>query len=53
MANSVDLDETLRSVASHLGLHCLPRSACPNTYGIYGHCFLYLFCCVVLLIDYF
>ena len=35
VANSVDPDETPRSAASHLGLHCLLRPACPNTYGIY------------------
>ena len=33
MENSVDLDETPRSAASHLGLHCLLRLVCPNTYG--------------------
>ena len=36
MANSVDPDETPRSAASHLGLHCLLRPVCPNTYGKYG-----------------
>ena len=36
MANSVDPDETLRSAASHLGLYCLLRPVCPNTYGKYG-----------------
>ena len=30
-ANSVDLDQTPRSAASDLGLHCLPRPVCPNT----------------------
>ena len=25
-------------MASHLGLHCLLRSVCPNTYGKYGNC---------------
>ena len=37
MANSVDPDETPRFVASHLGLHCLLRLVCPNTYGKYGN----------------
>ena len=36
MANSVGPDETSRSAASHLGLHCLLRPVCPNTYGRYG-----------------
>ena len=36
VANSVDPDETPRSAASHLGLHCLLRLVCPNTYGKYG-----------------
>ena len=36
MANSVDPDETPRSAASHLGLNCLLRPVCPNTYGKYG-----------------
>ena len=41
MANSVDPDETPRSAASHLGLHCLFRPVCPSTYGIYGiRCFV-------------
>ena len=38
VANSVDLDETPRSAASHLGLNCLLRPVCPNTYGKYGYC---------------
>ena len=38
MANSVDPDETPRSAASHLGLHCLLRPVCTNTYGKYGIC---------------
>ena len=33
VANSVDPDETPRSAASHLGLHCLLRQ---NMYGKYG-----------------
>ena len=36
MANSVDPDETPHSAASHLGLNCLLRPVCPNTYGQYG-----------------
>ena len=36
VANSVDPDETPRSAASHLDLHCLLRSVCPNTNGKYG-----------------
>ena len=36
MANRVDSDETPRSAASHLGLHCLLRPVCPNAYGKYG-----------------
>ena len=35
VANSVDPDETPHCVASHLGLHCLLRLVCPNTYGKY------------------
>ena len=30
MANSVDPDQTPRSAASDLGLHCLLRPICPN-----------------------
>ena len=37
MANSVYPDETPRSAASHLGLHCLPRHVCQDTKGIYGN----------------
>ena len=36
MANSVDPVETPRSAASHLGLNCLLKPVCPNTYGKYG-----------------
>ena len=36
VANSVDPDETPRSAAYHLGLYCLLRPVCPNTYGKYG-----------------
>ena len=31
VANRVDPDEMLHSVASHLDLHCLPRPICQNT----------------------
>ena len=34
MANSVDPDH----VVSDLGLHCLLRSVCLNTYSKYGNC---------------
>ena len=37
VANSVDPDETPRSAATHLGLNCLLRPVCPNTYGKYGN----------------
>ena len=36
VANSVDPGKTLHSAVSHLGLHCLLRSVCPNTYGNYS-----------------
>ena len=36
VVNSVGPDETPRSAASHLGLHCLLRPVCPKTYGKYG-----------------
>ena len=36
VANRVDPDETPRSAASHLGLLCLLRPICPNTYCKYG-----------------
>ena len=39
VANNVDPDETPRS---HLGLYCLLRPVCPNTYGKYGICILTL-----------
>ena len=32
VANNVDPDEMPRFVMSHLGLHCLLRHVCPNTY---------------------
>ena len=31
VANNVDTDQTPRSAASDLGLHCLLRPVCPNT----------------------
>ena len=37
MAHSVDPDETPHSVTSHLGLHCLLRPVCLNTYDKYGN----------------
>ena len=37
MANSVDPDEMPHSAASHLGLYCLLKPVCPNTYGKYGN----------------
>ena len=42
MINSVDPDETPRNAASHLGLHCLPRPASPNTYDKYGMLYTHL-----------
>ena len=36
MANNVDPNEMPHPAASHLGLHCLLRPVCPNTYGKYG-----------------
>ena len=36
MANSVNPDQMLHSVASDLGLHCLQKPVCPNTYGYNG-----------------
>ena len=38
VANSVDPDETPHHVASHLGLHCLLRPVCQNTYNKYVVC---------------
>ena len=35
MASSMDPDETPHSVVSQLGLHCLLRLNCTNTYGVY------------------
>ena len=35
VTNSVDPDQTPRSAASDLGLHCLPRHICPSAYGQY------------------
>ena len=31
----MDPDGTSHSVVSHLGLHCLLKPNCPNTYGVY------------------
>ena len=36
MANSVDSDWMLHSAASDMGIHCLQRPICPNTWGYYG-----------------
>ena len=36
VTNSVDIDETPHSAASHLGLHCLLRPVCLNTHSKYG-----------------
>ena len=36
MANSVDPDQMLHVAASDLGLHCLQRPICPNTWGYYS-----------------
>ena len=43
VANSVDPDQTPRSAASDLGLHCLFRAACLNTQVKKGTCSLYHF----------
>ena len=45
VANSVDPDEMPRSAAPHLGLNCLLRPVCPNTYGKYGVLFFCGFFC--------
>ena len=37
VANCVDPDQTPRSAASDLGLHCLLRYVCPNTFSKYGN----------------
>ena len=37
MVNSVDPDQTPRSAASDLGLHCLLRLICPYTLSKYGN----------------
>ena len=42
VSNSVDPDEMPRSAASYLGLNCLLRPVCPNTYGKYGRQKYYL-----------
>ena len=36
MANSVDADKTPRSVASDVGLYCLPMPVCPNSKDYYS-----------------
>ena len=36
VANSVDPDQLLHSMASYLGLHCLLRPVCQNTYDKYS-----------------
>ena len=36
IANSVDPDQTPRSAASDLGLHCLAVLVCPNTWDKYS-----------------
>ena len=36
----MDPDQTLHSVASDLGLHCLQRPVCHNTSGYYGTPFI-------------
>ena len=41
VANNVDPDDTPRFAASHLGLHCLLRPVCPNTYDKYGTLFAF------------
>ena len=48
MANKVNPDQTLRSVASDLGLQCLQRPTCLNTKGYYGKHFSFsLFDCFI------
>ena len=37
VAISVDPDQTPQNAASDLGLHCLLRLSCPNTWGYYGY----------------
>ena len=44
LANSEDPDETPQNAASHLGLHCLLRPVCPNTYSKYGKLHQNCFC---------
>ena len=36
MANSIDSDQKPQKTASDLGLHCLLKPDCPNTYGKYS-----------------
>ena len=42
MANSVDSDQTPRSAASDLTLHCLRLTACRSTWHKYGKNYLLL-----------
>ena len=37
MANSTDPDQTPRTAASDLVLHCLLYAVCPNAQAIYGN----------------
>ena len=48
MANSVDPDQTTRSAASDLGLHCLFRSVCPNTSGNNSKNFIIILYCSLM-----
>ena len=43
MANGVDPDQTPRSAASDLGLHCSPKSVWPDTLGKYGNSSISIF----------
>ena len=42
MANNVDPDQMPQNVASDLGLHCLLKPLCLNTYGKFGTDFYFL-----------
>ena len=42
-ANSVDPDQTPRSAASDLGLHCLPMSLLRDAGLIWGSCFDHIY----------
>ena len=37
VANNVDLDQMLQNVTSDLGLHCLLKPVCLNTWEKYGY----------------